>query len=648
MSGRIIAGRYRLTEPIGRGAMGVVWCANDELLDRDVAVKEVLISEALDDDERSNAYQRTLREARTAARLSHRGVVAIYDVAEDGGRPWIIMELIHGRSLDQIITETGPLSPRRAGRMAQQLLAALATAHEARVLHRDVKPSNVLLCDDERAVLTDFGIATFQGDPRLTQTGMVMGSPGYTAPERIRGGPATPASDLWSLGATLFTAVEGHGPFEQRGGAITTMSAIIHEDPPLCTSAGPLGGVIAALLRREPSGRPDATTASRLIADMLPLLRDEPAIEATVESSAESAGRWAGGGAAAPEQSASPAAPPHSSVAPPSSAPPPSLARSADGSQDPPQQVWQESLAQGSSSQVPSASEIPEGSATERAHAGSRTPMSSVAVGTAGPPTKPQQEFAYYPPAPPRPEDRWRPYGDRADDWSQNRPPAPRRHWWRVALSAVAVIVAAAAGTAAALEVRHHQHQNAPGQTVQYPPAVQDPALAALNHQAFRVPSGYSWYVAPPSATGTVAGFRIGVPSDWNTVRAKFRAWHFVTPSGNGNGYLDADLTQHKYPDMLQEAQYLESAEREQGTLPGYQRVSLRSAIIRGTSGAVWEFTWMDGSTKMHGEDFLFSLPTLKGRQSYALYIRVPDSDWTATLPTFETMLSTFQKFTIG
>jgi len=140
------------------------------------------------------------------------------------------MELVAARSLDQIIAHDGPLPPDRAADAGRQLLAALATAHAAGVLHRDVKPSNVLLADGGRAVLTDFGIATFQGDPKLTQTGMVMGSPGFTAPERIQGNPATPASDLWSLGATLYAAVEGHGPFDRAGGAITTMSAIINSD----------------------------------------------------------------------------------------------------------------------------------------------------------------------------------------------------------------------------------------------------------------------------------------------------------------------------------------------------------------------------------------------------------------------------------
>ena len=255
--------------------MGVVWRARDQLLDRDVAVKEVHIADTLTDSERENAFQRTLREAKTAARLNHPAVVTVYDVAEDEGRPWIVMQLINAQSLDQVLASSGPLSPRRAAEMGRQLLSALSVAHAAGVMHRDVKPSNVLLSHDDRAVLTDFGIATFQGDPKLTQTGMVMGSPGFTAPERIRGEDASPASDLWSLGATLFAAVEGHGPFEQRGGALTTMSAIINEDAPIATKAGPFGQVIAELLRREPADRPDAARATRMITDVLPLLADQ-------------------------------------------------------------------------------------------------------------------------------------------------------------------------------------------------------------------------------------------------------------------------------------------------------------------------------------------------------------------------------------
>ena len=294
VTGRVIAGRYILDQPIGRGAMGVVWRGRDQLLDREVAVKEVVLSSSIGADERKNAYQRTLREARTAARLSHRGVVTVFDVAEEDGRPWIVMELVPSRSLDQVLAVERRLTALRAGRIGQQLLAALAAAHAVGVLHRDVKPSNVLIARersgsewDERAVLTDFGIAQFAGDPRLTQTGMVMGSPGFTAPERIRGGAATPASDLWSLGATIYAAVEGSGPYEQRGGAITTMSAIINEDAPVASGSGRLAPLIAALLRRDPSTRPSAAAAARMFSDVLPLLPGaaaEPEHPATVMS----------------------------------------------------------------------------------------------------------------------------------------------------------------------------------------------------------------------------------------------------------------------------------------------------------------------------------------------------------------------------
>ena len=273
--GAVIAGRYRLQASLGRGAMGVVWRARDQLLDRDVAIKEVQIADTLTEEERTTAFQRTLREAKTAARLNHPAVVTVYDVAEDGGRPWIVMQLIHAQSLDQVLATSGPLSPRRAAEMARQLLSALSVAHAAGVMHRDVKPSNVLIGSDDRAVLTDFGIATFQDDPKLTQTGMVMGSPGFTAPERIRGEDASPASDLWSLGATIYAAVEGHGPFERRGGAMTTMSAIINENAPEAPTAGALGPVIAALLRREPVDRPDAGAAERMITNILPQLEDQ-------------------------------------------------------------------------------------------------------------------------------------------------------------------------------------------------------------------------------------------------------------------------------------------------------------------------------------------------------------------------------------
>jgi tRNA A-37 threonylcarbamoyl transferase component Bud32 len=261
-AGRLVSGRYRLREPIGRGAMGIVWRGRDELLDREVAVKEVRA--AADND---SIYQRTLREAKAAARLNHPGVVTVFDVVEDDGSPWIVMELVQARSLDRLIAEDGPLRPSQAAQVGQQLLSALECAHAAGVLHRDVKPANVLVAAGNAVKLTDFGIATYPGDPALTQVGMVFGTPGYTAPERVRGEAATPASDLWSLGATLYTAVEGRGPFDRPGGSAAIFAGVASEPAPRAPSAGPLGPVIDALLRADPARRPDVATAARLLHD---------------------------------------------------------------------------------------------------------------------------------------------------------------------------------------------------------------------------------------------------------------------------------------------------------------------------------------------------------------------------------------------
>jgi hypothetical protein len=262
----VVAGRYELLDPIGHGAMGTVWRARDLRLDREVAVKEVCLPGPSTPQDRSVLRARSLREARVAARLTHPGVVTVHDVIEAEGGPWLIMELVPSRSLAQVLAEDGPLSPARAAAMGATLLEALGSAHAAGVVHRDVKPGNILVTPEGRAVLTDFGIATLHGDPRLTQAGMVMGTPGFCAPERIRGEPASPASDLWSLGATLYAAVEGRGPFEGQGSAMAVLASIVHADPPPATRAGPLQPVILALMKRDPAARPDAIGARRLLA----------------------------------------------------------------------------------------------------------------------------------------------------------------------------------------------------------------------------------------------------------------------------------------------------------------------------------------------------------------------------------------------
>jgi serine/threonine protein kinase len=247
--------------------MGTVWRAHDEVLDRDVAVKEVLLPPGLEEAEQNILYQRTYREARASARLNHPGVVTVHDVVQEDGRPWIIMELVRARPLQEIIDQDGPLPPARVAEIGVQLLEALNHAHAAGIMHRDVKPSNVMIAANGRAVLTDFGIAQMPGEVTLTQTGLVMGSPAYIAPERAQGENAIPASDLWALGATLYTAVEGRSPYE-RGDAMAALAAALTEDPPPPRRAGPLGPVLHGLLVRDPARRMPAGAALPLLTDV--------------------------------------------------------------------------------------------------------------------------------------------------------------------------------------------------------------------------------------------------------------------------------------------------------------------------------------------------------------------------------------------
>jgi hypothetical protein len=262
---RLLSGRYRLIEQIGRGGMGTVWWAHDEVEDREVAVKEVHLPPSLDYRERMNLLRRTDREALAAGRLRHPGLIAIYDVVIEESRPWLIMEYVAARSLEDVFVDDGPISPRRVAEIGVQLLAALRAAHDAGIVHRDVKPSNVLLETSGRVVLTDFGIATYDGATTLTQTGSFMGSPAYVAPEVARGEPASPASDLWSLGATLYAAVEGRPPYDHET-AMATLSALVTSEPDPPVRAGPLRPTLEGLLTKEPARRLGAGRAAELLA----------------------------------------------------------------------------------------------------------------------------------------------------------------------------------------------------------------------------------------------------------------------------------------------------------------------------------------------------------------------------------------------
>ncbi|WP_055480596.1 serine/threonine-protein kinase [Sphaerimonospora mesophila] len=286
---RLLAHRYELRAPIGRGTMGTVWRAYDRALGREIAIKEIRQDPGLNPRQRRELRERMLREGRTAAKISHPCVATIHDAIEADGSPWIIMELVEGRSLEQVIDEEGPLPPRLVAEIGHDLLGALRAAHSRGILHRDVKPSNVLLTETGRVVLTDFGIAKAAGDSALTQTGMVIGSPGYTAPERARGEHTGPESDLWSLGATLYFAVEGRPAYE-RGSLSETLKALMNEtvDPP--TQAGPLRPILNGLLEKDHRAR---MTAGRAAA-MLRVVADTPTGAASAGTVPDTGGEAAG------------------------------------------------------------------------------------------------------------------------------------------------------------------------------------------------------------------------------------------------------------------------------------------------------------------------------------------------------------------
>ncbi|MEU5287624.1 protein kinase [Streptomyces sp. NPDC020755] len=267
-NGRLLAGRYRLGEVLGRGGMGTVWRADDETLGRTVAVKELRFPGAIDEDEKRRLITRTLREAKAIARIRNNSAVTVYDVVDEDDRPWIVMELIEGKSLAEAIREDGTLTPRRAAEVGLAILDVLRSAHREGILHRDVKPSNVLIAEDGRVVLTDFGIAQVEGDPSVTSTGMLVGAPSYISPERARGHKPGPPADLWSLGGLLYASVEGCPPYD-KGSAIATLTAVMTEplDPP--KNAGPLTEVIYGLLARDPDQRLDDAGARALLNDVI-------------------------------------------------------------------------------------------------------------------------------------------------------------------------------------------------------------------------------------------------------------------------------------------------------------------------------------------------------------------------------------------
>jgi eukaryotic-like serine/threonine-protein kinase len=271
-SPRLVAGRYRLSGVLGRGTMGTVWSAHDEVLGRPVAVKEVLLPPGIPEAEADAVRERTMREARTIAALSHPNVVTLYDVAREGAAPFVVMELVASCSLAELLL-AGPLPPQQVIAVGAAVAAALQAAHAAGITHRDVKPGNVLVAHDGRIKLTDFGIARNPADQTLTATGLMLGSPAYIAPEIASGGPVSPAADLWGLGATLFSAVEGRPPYDA-GTAMATVASVVQDEVPRASCSGPLAEVIGGLMTKDPAHRMPLSQVRQLLG--APLERTDP------------------------------------------------------------------------------------------------------------------------------------------------------------------------------------------------------------------------------------------------------------------------------------------------------------------------------------------------------------------------------------
>jgi len=669
-AGCLLDGRYRLIATIGRGAMGVVWRGRDELLERDVAVKEVRVPAMISSDDAGIVYQRTLREAKTAARLNHPGVVTVFDVVEEHGSPWIVMELVQARALDRIVTEDGPLRPLAAALVGECLLSALSCAHLAGVLHRDVKPSNVLIDAGGRAVLTDFGIATFDGDPGLTQVGTVVGTPGFTAPERLRGQPATPASDLWSLGATLFAAVEGRGPFERAGGPAAVMDGIVNEKAPRAPSAGTLMPVIDALLRTDPAARPDAASAARLLAEAARGAKAGltlPGYPWPYGAIAASGGR---AGVASPDRLASPDGPAGDATT--SACPVPSgpwmpegipafmTAGASPGTQP----------GEAASAELPAFLDLP------------------AFPGRPAFPDLPQRDDQ--PPHPPGPAEPW---SGRAGTHPAP-PPRPRPGRGRALAAGLAALVVLAGGlltglayansgqsaaqgsgglnfgpagrnagrTAGGNRARagHGSGNAAPavpnagptgaetgttgnpatGKAGRKPGPAGGPGPAPSSPATISPPAGYRWYSVSAASSGATAGFTIAVPDAWQATTQGLITY-LASPAGNARAEIN--LTPFTFADPVREARLQQREAIRQDQFPGYGARGILPGTFHGAADAAWRFIWRPGTGWMSALDLLTVLATPAGEQPYAMSVSAPRPDAAAADDVFLQMLQTFQ-----
>ncbi|MEV2216277.1 protein kinase [Streptomyces sp. NPDC050997] len=611
MQGQLLAGRYRLADPIGKGGMGRVWRAHDEVLHRAVAIKELTAALYVSEGDQAVLLARTRAEARAAARINHSAVVTVHDVLDHDGRPWIVMELVEGHSLADAVREQGRIEPTEAARIGLWVLRALRAAHTAGVLHRDVKPGNVLIGRDGRVLLTDFGIAQIEGDSTITRTGEVVGSVDYLAPERIRGHDPGASSDLWALGATLYTAVEGRSPF-RRTTPLTTMQAVVDEEPSEPRYAGALAPVITALLYKDPAVRPDLAAAEQMLAEAAEGRRPNAAqayvptqhvSSRTVDSHPMGTGPMG-------------AHPMGTGVGPmgaqPTGPQPTGPGHTGPGHPGP-----------GHSGPHYAGSHYAGSHQEAEARAGANAPVSMSVTGTP------------YPPAT-GPTVLGPPY--LADNAATGVTSPPKRRRLRTAALVVALAAVIGAGAAVGMQAWDESRQQdadlsaSPGPT----------KTSSTPRSGGGVPASWVRHEDP-------VGFSVYLPKGWD--RQVFG--------------VDGDLTQIDYspddgkhflriaidtsPDFSDPTAHQLDLEQQLLRLRDYERVSLHDNLYRDRDGARWEYTWTalakdtdyPGPRRAVEETYMS-----RDGVEYAIYMSSPAKDWATTSKQFAAVLQGWEERT--
>jgi len=614
--GRLIANRYALRSPLGRGGMGVVWRAEDTLLAREVAIKEVQLPPALNEADGASMRARVMREARAAARLNHPGAVTLFDVVQEEGNTFIVMELVEAPTLAQVIHDRGPLPPDQVAAIGLEILDALRAAHRVGIVHRDVKPGNVMVAPGEAgAKLADFGIASLAGDPQLTSTGLVLGSPAYMAPEQASGKASGPPSDLWALGATMYYAVEGEAPFD-REGSIPTLTAVVNDPPRPPRRAGPLAPVIAALLSKSPADRPSAShlqrELERVVAAGAGGTAGHPAVAVPDEHEHETTARLP-------------------AVAPPVPVPP----------------------AGAPAAEAEAAAAVEDAAPVEDAPPVGESPRMEAAgaAAEAAPPPAPV--------APPGPDVEAAPARDL-------RPPArppvlpsvtPRPRSRRlpalaaVALLAVAAVLAAVlwgafpsggerkAGAPSPTTTRAGRATTSTGPAPTRAPATTGkttktttsaPTTAGQPTQV--VPSGWTISKHPDR------GFSVAIPPGWKTSegggsnpQVTFRA-----PDGDRNFFVQSTSPAN---DLEQAGKTWEAHIRQQYGNHGLNVLSSGFQTFQNKKAYVFEYTYQDKGTTIHERDVNVAL----GRWGYSMVFHAPDSDWDGAKQVWSGVEQSFQ-----